>query len=173
MVIISGTRMAGKVDVVPRIGYVSTRFFHLYYVPLIPLQSYLVFSEEGDEINGVLLPFQPKSILVGWLRGASWLALIAAPVIAMLGIGDKHPEVAAISLAVWVLAALLLPTLHYWPAVREASYERAIQLANHAGLSPETRLMLEVAYGRLTADQAERELVRLIELEQPAEQATY
>jgi hypothetical protein len=173
MVIISGTRMAGKVDVVPRVGYVSTRFFHLYYVPLIPLQSFLVFSEDGDEINGVPLSLNIKSILVGWLRGLSWLALIVAPIFAVILLGDKHPLHAGVALIIWILAALTLPLLHYVPGIREASYERAIELANRTGLSPETNLMLEVAYGRLNADQAERELVRLIESERPTEQATY
>lgn len=171
--LITGTLMAGKVDSIPRIGYVSTRFFHLYYMPLIPLASYLVFSEDGDEINGVPIPHHPKSILVGWLRGASWLTLVAAPFIAVLALGDGDTLIASTALGLWVLAALMLPTLHYWRAVREASYERAVQLASRAGLSPESRLMLEVAYGRMTADEAERELVRLIELEQPDEQATY
>lgn len=173
MVIISGTRMAGKVDAVPRVGYVSTRFFHLYWVPLIPLQSFLVFSEDGDNVNGVPIRLNLKSVIVGWLRGGSWLAMLVAPFLAVLTYLDHHPAHAAVALGIWVLAALLLPLLHYWPGVREANYERAIDLANRAGLSPETRLMLEVAYGRLSADQAERELVRLIELEQPAEQATW
>jgi hypothetical protein len=57
--------------------------------------------------------------------------------------------------------------------VREASYEKAIALAERVGFSPEARLMLEVSYGRLSADQAEVELVRLMEKEQPEEQATY
>jgi len=173
MVIISGTRMAGKVDVVPRIGYVSTRFFHLYWVPLLPLQSFLVFSEDGDNVNGVPLSLQWKSVLVGWLRGASWLTLVAAPVLAVLTFADNHPVHGFLAIGLWVLAALALPLTHYLPGIREASYERALDLARRTGLSPETRLMLEVAYGRLTADQAEQELVRLIEREQPAEQATW
>ncbi len=173
MVIISGTRMAGKVDALPRVGYVSTRFFHLYWVPLIPLQSFLVFREDDDDINGVPLPLQWKSILVGWLRGASWFTLATAPLLAVMTYLDGHPLHAAVALGLWVLAAALLPLLHFCRGVREASYERAIALAELAGLSRETRLMLEVAYGRLNADQAERELVRLMDEERPAEQATW
>jgi hypothetical protein len=173
MVIISGTRMAGKVDAIPRIGYVSTRFFHLYWVPLLPLESFLVFSEDGDNINGVPLGLQWKSVLVGWLRGASWLTMVVAPVLAVLTFADHHHIQGSIALASWALAAALLPLLHYFPGIREASYERAIELAERTGLSPESRLMLEVAYGRLTADQADRELERILELEQPEEQPTW
>jgi hypothetical protein len=173
MVIISGTRMAGRVDAIPRVGYVSTRFFHLYWVPLLPLQSFLVFSEEDDDINGVPIGLNWKSVLVGWLRGGLWLTLVAAPLLAVMTYLDHHPKHAAAAIAIWLLAAAALLLLYFWGGICEAKYERALELAQRAGLSPETRLMLEVAYGRLSADQAERELVRLIEQEQPAEQATW
>src|SRR5688572_788398 len=68
MVIIWGVRFAGKVDAVPQVGHVATRFFHLYYVPLIPVGTFLVTDERDDAFSGLPLPLSPKSILVGWLR---------------------------------------------------------------------------------------------------------
>ena len=48
-------------------------------------------------------------------------------------------------------------------SITTASYERAIDLASRLGLSPEQRLLLEVSYGRLTAAEAEQELLRVYE----------
>jgi len=39
MVIVWGSRLYGKVDVVPGFFHVATRFGHVYYLPLIPTQS--------------------------------------------------------------------------------------------------------------------------------------
>jgi hypothetical protein len=52
--IVWGTRMMGKVDAVPGVGHVATKFFYLQYVPLIPVETYLVFREVGEQIHGVL-----------------------------------------------------------------------------------------------------------------------
>lgn len=56
--------MMGKVDAVPGVGHVATRFFFLQYLPLIPLETYLVFREVGEEIHGVKIPVSPKSIFI-------------------------------------------------------------------------------------------------------------
>ena len=45
MVIVWGTLEAGKVDEVPKLFHVETRFGHVYYLPLIPLGSVAVFEK--------------------------------------------------------------------------------------------------------------------------------
>src|SRR3989442_10481906 len=42
-----GTRLFGQADRVAGLFCVRTRFFHINFVPLIPLASYLVFEEKG------------------------------------------------------------------------------------------------------------------------------
>ena len=70
MILIWGQSNYGKVDVVPRLCYVTTRFFHLYYVPLIPLGSYVVLegTENGNGFRGVPTSLSWRSVLAGWVR---------------------------------------------------------------------------------------------------------
>lgn len=79
MVIIWGQRMFGRVDRFAG-SYVATRFFHLYYVPLIPLSSWLVLEEQLEgAFRGVQVPLQGRSIGLAWLRvGAVVGGLVAA-----------------------------------------------------------------------------------------------
>src|SRR5687767_14985222 len=86
MIIIWGQTLAGKVDRVPGLFYVTTQFFHLYYVPLIPLQSYLVIegTENGDDFKGVGVPMSFKSVLFGWLRGALIVGILVCAVVAVI-----------------------------------------------------------------------------------------
>jgi hypothetical protein len=167
MIIITGVRFAGKVDAVPRVGHVATRFFHLYYVPLIPLGTFFVNGERDDSLAGFPLPLDAKSIIVCWLRTAGWLGLIAAGVVTFIGAADHRPHRIAVGLGGAVLAALWLWLLYRLRFIVHASYERAIELARRIGLPAEQLLMLEVAYGRMNADQAERELVRRYEAAGP------
>src|SRR5262249_36136559 len=78
MIIIFGQRRSGKVDEIPGLCYVHTQFFHVYYVPLIPLMSYIVLagSETGQGFRGVRTSLSFKSILVSWVRTAAVLATI-------------------------------------------------------------------------------------------------
>ncbi len=75
MVVIWGQRMYGRVDRFAG-SHVATRFFHIYYLPLIPLASWLVLEEQGDgRFIGVQVPLQARSILSAWLRVASLILL--------------------------------------------------------------------------------------------------
>src|SRR4051812_6962391 len=71
MVVVWGWVWSGKCDAVPRLCHVETHFFHLYYVPLIPLGSYAVFSRTPDgNVQGIPIGFSAKSVLLAWLRAA-------------------------------------------------------------------------------------------------------
>ncbi|WP_010584565.1 hypothetical protein [Schlesneria paludicola] len=69
--IIAGQQLCGRVDDVPGTCYVVTRFMHLYYIPLIPLSSWLVpyGTESKAEAEWLRIRLSAKSILVGWLQG--------------------------------------------------------------------------------------------------------
>jgi peptidoglycan/LPS O-acetylase OafA/YrhL len=163
MVIISGVRFAGKVDAVPRVGHVATRFFHLYWIPLIPVGTFLVTEEKGDDFKGFGLPLNAKSIVVGYLRTLGWLGFAAAIGAAFMAAGEKQYGWAGLALAAALLAAGMLTLLYRLSIFTRASYERAIELARHSKLPPEHLLMIEVAYGRMNADQAERALLKQLE----------
>lgn len=70
MVIIFGQRLCGRVDQVPGACYVATRFFHVYYVPLIPLSSWVIVegSENQNGFRGQQIGLSGKSVVYGWLQ---------------------------------------------------------------------------------------------------------
>lgn len=72
--IVFGTRKFGWVDEVEGLGTVATTFFHVMFVPLIPIGSHLML----DESRGVSLPLSIKSILVAWVRSALFWSAFAS-----------------------------------------------------------------------------------------------
>ncbi len=64
--ILYGTRLYGYCDAIPGVGHVATRFAHIWFVPLIPLEGFFVFEEDDD--RGVKIPMRGKSVLSAWLR---------------------------------------------------------------------------------------------------------
>src|SRR5688572_16403957 len=87
MIIFYGTRLYGKVDQVDDTGiHVATRFFHIWFIPLIPLGSSLVVSKTDDGALGLPHPFSFKSLLVAWAR------VLCIPGV-ILGIGAATDEV--------------------------------------------------------------------------------
>jgi hypothetical protein len=75
MVVIWGQRMYGRVDRFAG-SHIATRFFHIYWLPLIPLSSWLVLEEHAEgRFTGLQLPLALRSIALAWLRVASIVAL--------------------------------------------------------------------------------------------------
>ncbi len=48
MFVVYGTRLYGRVDMIPGLCYVATRFFHIFWIPIIPLGSQIVVEEDHD-----------------------------------------------------------------------------------------------------------------------------
>lgn len=130
MVIVWGSRMCGKVDAVPGICHVATNFGHLYYIPLIPTQSLLVFGEDENGIYGLKIPFSFKSILVAWMRTALWAVLIfaiGATLIVSFDAPGRNPIWPPIAISLSILALLILS--YRVGFLTRASIERTTQFA--------------------------------------------
>jgi|GEM_PF-1472004 hypothetical protein len=163
MVIVWGTTNAGKVEEVPGgMFHVITQFGHVYYIPLIPTGSFVVFEKTADGgFRGAPIPMSFKSILAGWVRGGSIVAILASVVAVPIMLSDARNAPSAwipVLIGISAIAALILS--YKLKFFTEASYERAKELAQHAGLSDMGLIMLEVSYGRMTAEQADAELAR-------------
>ena len=77
-----GDNYYGQVDRVRGLFFVRTRFLHIWFVPLIPRESYLFFDEQPDgQYIGVRIPLNWKSVFVAWMRGF----LLFFAVIVLLG----------------------------------------------------------------------------------------
>src|SRR5882672_11329916 len=124
MVVIYGSKLSGKVDAVPGLGFVATKFAHIYYVPLIPSQGWLVISQSGNTWRGVRIPMSAKSVFMGWARAIAVLA----------GIGGIIGTVVAANHSGGDFMAPLLTALFAWgffafskmyKGITKASYRRA------------------------------------------------
>ena len=144
MMLIFGQTVCGRVDYVPGTCYVATRFFHLYYVPLIPLSSWVIKqgTENSTGFQGQQIRLNGKSVLCGWLqaflvvfglftsiRGAFMLA-------GHLQMPNNATDGAfKLTLGLMCLAAWVLFTFRPF----RAGQERADELRAHLGIKTETR----------------------------------
>jgi 4-amino-4-deoxy-L-arabinose transferase-like glycosyltransferase len=154
--IVWGTRLFGKVDEVPGLFHVATQFFHVWYVPLIPLGTHLVFEEGGEGWQGLPVRLSLKSVTVAWVRG---FAAAGAIVFGLIGLTEGSGWNPTLTRA--LVCAALFALLKFYRGFRRASYERAVELAEEADLPPSARIMLDVEYGVLDAEQAEQALLAL------------
>ena len=114
-----GTHAFGWVDEVPGVGSVATRFFHIMWIPLIPLGS--MFLVDGD--NGYAIPLSIKSVIVAYVRAFLFWSALAAWVALPVSWGLSC--CAAIPLT---LGYLVMPLL-----VRKAGAARAFELTRQYG----------------------------------------
>lgn len=99
MIIIWGSRHYGKVD-----GhgseYMSTRFGHLYFFPIVPMQSRWVTRVlSGDQLFGFDVPLSGRSVIATYLR--FWAPLIALGLGATMTIWGIAAAVALLGLSGW------------------------------------------------------------------------
>ena len=86
---IFGTRLFGKVDAVPGLGHVATKFFHINFLPLIPLEGWFVLGQEGNQWRGRAIPMSGKSVLTAWMRFATFCLGVAFLFIAAVRAATK------------------------------------------------------------------------------------
>ena len=151
MIIVWGSGTYGKCDEVPGIRHVATRFGHLWYIPLIPTATYAIIEKLDDGgFNGAKIPFSFKSFLLGWFRAACIVGLIFGSCITYVGfdVGDGW-------IPLIITLAILGALIGSYKLFGVASYERAKELGRHLGLTNEGRMLIEVAYGRMSPEELE------------------
>jgi hypothetical protein len=117
--IVYGTHHFGWVDQVEGLGCVATRFFHILWIPLIPLGTVFLFPDE----RGVSMPWSLKSILVAYVRAFFFWSATAS--VAAVPVTFGLTLCAALPLGlVW----LLMPFV-----VRPATTARAAELRARFG----------------------------------------
>ena len=144
-----GTRLFGQADRVAGLFCVRTRFFHINFVPLVPLASYLIFEEKSGSGNrGIeLKKLRWNSVLLAWLRTPLWIACGISSVIGLVtGLGIQHDWQAAAPML--GLAALTGAAFYASYRFSAASFERACELARMVGLPPEFTAALEQRFSR-------------------------
>lgn len=144
--IITGTKFYGRVDQVPGLFNVATKFFHLWYVPVIPLETWIILhgTETAESFRGQKIGLSFKSIMLGWLRGAAVVGMIAAILQGIAAYnrppGKPVPWGDGLGGAALLLGACVF---FYWVTTKlgQPSRKRAMWLAEAVGL--DKRLVAE------------------------------
>lgn len=127
MVIVYGTRFYGKVRACGS-SFLGTQFFHIYYVPLIPIGTHLILEENGDgSYKGMKSSFSFKSMLAAYLRVWGPLAVIAAVCLGMAAVDDVSDDALATMVVggftAIVVLAMIVGTVLGWAVVGKLSQE--------------------------------------------------
>jgi hypothetical protein len=135
MFFIFGSRLMGKVDQVPGYFHVATKFGHLNYLPLIPMQSYIVISHQGKSFRGVPIPLNWKSVAVAWARSVCGLMAVIGAIIAayLLAVHARMDELAPAAVAT-ALGVVGFALTKWHRSVTHANVDRACMLARMAGI---------------------------------------
>jgi hypothetical protein len=145
MIIIYGTRMYGRIDKFAG-QCIATRFFHLYYLPLIPLSSWLVLGSAEDGQERVIdIGLSGRSLGIAYLR---IYGVIAAAVAGALCFGaftgaSSLEAAELVPMVVVAAAAAALATLA-WVRLGQLSQEAKAQRAvyyDHTGLFTDPALL--------------------------------
>src|SRR6266851_1581556 len=145
--IIFGERLYGKVDQVPGVFYVATRFLHIWFIPFAPSKSYLVVqdSQDSNRFTAYRIKASFKSIVIAWMRFLILLVFIGSAGLAWetgaQAWDEQKPEKRSgiwKGCAILGSAAVVSPVL-LWSSYRftRASPSKAVRLARQVGISPE------------------------------------
>jgi hypothetical protein len=143
MLVFIGSKLYGKVDHVPGLFYVATKFVYFQFIPLVPVGSFVVMegSEKDDgKFSGVSVGLSARSILVAWLRTALVIGAIFAPIFAvqyLIGVAHGQGDAASLAGAIGVTIGCIVGLWASYRFIR-AGPLRALKLAGKAGISPET-----------------------------------
>jgi len=112
MIVIYGTAFYGQVD-----GHGGqrqlTKFFHLYYVPLVPVDTLWVTRDLARGYNGHAVQMSGRSVLAGYAR--VWGPIAAVGAAAAGGVGGVVAACALAALTAWTWT---------WRSVRSAREQR-------------------------------------------------
>ncbi len=178
MLVIWGSRLYGKVDEVPGLFHVATKFAHLWFIPLLPLGSTVVFSQTWRGWQGAPIGLNVKSVIWAWTQALLLILAVLLTTLGVLGViaaGSAPPDkpstmgfaLALLFVGVGAGAGWFFLRRATW--LTRASYERAHQLARRIGLNEEARVLIDVAYGVVTPAQAKAALAEFAEEEEEAQ----
>lgn len=141
--IIFGSRLFGKVDAVPGMFHVATKFFHINFLPLIPTGSWLVVDQDGSSWRGVEIPVSMKSVAVAWIRFLLCCFALFGLIFGLTGSSKGGVFISLLGLGGFIGS-------YYWSWIARADGERAVELAQLGGLNPDAVDHIRALYGMPT-----------------------
>src|SRR6056297_2354948 len=89
--LISGTRVYGTVDCLPNRFCVGTYFWHVFWLPIIPIESWLfVFDDDFPNLRNVPLKLNLRSVLAGWLRPSKWIVTAVLAILSVHAVAEQE-----------------------------------------------------------------------------------
>jgi len=141
-VLIWGKKLFGRLDRLPGAFYIATLFHHFWFMPLLPIESFVVFegTEYRGQFQGVPIPLDWRSVLMAYGRG---VLVVSGVVVAFRGtillLSHYFDQTGAAPLGAaipWTLVSILCFVVYGLSrrVLRTASEERARDIARMAGL---------------------------------------
>jgi len=160
MLIFFGVRDYGKTDHVPGLFYTCARFFHIWFVPLIPVGGVLRLDRADMKSHGVRIGPSAMSVLLPWVRVILFVATAFLGLLGLSSMAQAHTRLfglmcfaaAAICITGFVLSYIL-------KGIHKPSYERAVELAHRLQMPPDVFIGLDMVYGKISKEEA-HELIR-------------
>jgi hypothetical protein len=149
-----GSRLLGKVDIVPGMFHVATQCWHINSIPLIPKKSYIVLHEGENSSRHVEIPLSLKSLCVAWMRWLGWAAQILGPGVMVLGMTPYRLAWMndwAAGAVIWVSGMVILAMAYGFKPLTHARYCRAAKLGSIANLGESGMSQLQTIYGVVPA----------------------
>lgn len=156
MLIFFSVRDYGKTDHIPGLFYTCARFFHIWFIPVIPVGGVLRVDKPDMRDRGIKIGPSAMSVLLPWVRVGLFVMTLGTGLIGLSGV--LRPDTRLFGIVCLLLAAVSITAfvLSYTLSVfRKPSYKRAIVLAETLKLPPEVLIGLDVIYGKLSREQGE------------------
>lgn len=140
--VVIGLGLHGRCDFVPGRFHVATRFFTVFFLPVLPLQGLIVLEETAGRATGIPIPIGVRSLLLAWLRGGLCGGGLVLTAVGLIGVVDHFnssmprplPESILFLCGGVVLLAAGVASLRVF--AHAASFDRAVQLALAANVDP-------------------------------------
>ena len=147
--LVFGTDFFGKVDEVPGVFHVATRFDHVFFLPVLPLRSYVILHGTGKPPLGVKIKMSFRSVLLAWTRTVTVVTMFFS--IAMLCFifamvpGSWYWVIA---LGIALVSGGIFTASFFVRGLRTATFERAVVLGRQAGLDDAAMAAIGRVYGQ-------------------------
>jgi hypothetical protein len=141
--IIFGLGLYGKVQRSRQGLFIATQFFHIFFFPIGPINSYIVTERGFRKFKGIEIPTHTLSVFIAYLR-----ALMIPGILVMIFLlirslqptfdggsltSEEIPLIVLSSLILSVFIAMLIWS-YFYPKIRHAPEEFAKLMAAQAGL---------------------------------------
>lgn len=149
--IIFGRRLFGKTDAVPGVFHVATQCYHVNFVPMATVKTYLFVGTRA-----VAIPQSGRSIAAAWARTLSVYGTVLSSIFVLATLSDYRYSIAPLiaSVAVFLFFCWLIYFAFCGKQLNYATYERASELCSHLGaLGPTYQRKVDEHFSKLNSQE--------------------